>query len=443
MLLLTRTSWTGKTRTAHSSRSQRSPVRNLTSQEEDSLRRFLGYVSADLFALLDVKTIQGRTFLPKEQEPGKEHVVLVSEGLWRRRFGKDPSLLGRTLILNSESYTVIGILPSNFEFPPFESHQLYVPLVPDSNRGHGYLEVLARLKSDTKLSEAQAEMNVIARRLEQEYRKTNEGRGINLVPLHDAVVGRFRPALLILTGAVGFVLLIACANVANLLLALTAVRQKELAVRTTLGASRLRLIRQLLTESVLLAFLGGSLGVLLAVWGIELLVTLLHRILPTPFLETVSIDTRVLGFTLLISLLTGLFFGLVPTLGASKPHLNESLKERSRSLAGSLHHNRIRSLLVVSEIALALVLLIGSCLMLKSFLLLQGVDPGLHPENVLTLGFSLFESKYSVTRVRTAFFQQVLERLKAVAGGAVCCSCGRYSVKRTLGHPWFPSRRTC
>ncbi|PYV43018.1 MAG: hypothetical protein DMG06_12185 [Acidobacteria bacterium] len=309
-----------------------------------------------------------------------------------------------------------GFCLLTLNFPLSRPPSLYVPLVPDPNRGHGYLDAVARLKSDIKLSEAQAEMDLIARRLEQQFPKTSKGRGINLVPLQDSVVGKFRPALLTLTGAVGFVLLIACANVANLLLARTAVRQKELAVRTTLGASRWRLIRQLLSESVLLALLGGSVGVLLAVWGIDLLVALLHKILPMPRLEAVSIDARVLGFTLLISLLTGLSFGLAPALGASKPDLNESLKEGSRSLAGSLRHTRIRSLLVVSEIALALVLLIGCGLMLKSFLLLRRVDPGLHPENILTLEFSLFESKYSQTRTRAAFFQQVLERLEALPG---------------------------
>jgi putative ABC transport system permease protein len=374
--------------------------------------RILGLrVSADLFPLLGARTVQGRTFLPEEQQPGKDHVLLVGEGLWRRRFGKDPDLVGKTVTLNDESYTVIGILPSNFEFPPFESPQLYVPLVADPNRGHGYLHVVARLNSAMKLSEAQAQMNVIAQRLEQQYPRHDKDRGISLMPLQESVVGRVRHALLILTGAVGFVLLIGCANVANLLLARTAVRQKELAVRITLGASRLRLIRQLLTESVLLAFLGGTLGVLLAVWGVDFLMVLLHRILPLPRLDAVNVDSRVLGFTLLISLLTGLAFGLAPALGASKPDLNESLKEGSRSLTRSLRHNHIRSLLVVSEIALTLVLLIGSGLMLKSFLLLQQVDPGLHPDNILTLEFSLFESKYSKTRTRAAFFQQVLERL--------------------------------
>jgi len=373
-------------------------------------------ISEDLFPLLEEKPVLGRAFLPEEYQPGKNHVVLVGDGLWRQLFGTDPGLIGRTLKLNDEIYTVIGILPPGFAFPPNEHASLYTPLVPDAQRGHGWLWAVGRLETGISLMQAQAEMDTIARRLERQYPKTDKGQGVNVMPLQEHVVGDLRPAFLVFVCGVGMVLLIACANCANLMLGRATARSRELAVRAALGAGRKRLIRQLLTESVLLSLLGGASGLLLAIWGVDFLVGLLKRDFPIQRLDNIHIDGWVLGFAFLVSLLTGVFFGLAPALAASRADLNESLKEGGISSTRSPRPVQLRSLLVMSEVALAVVLLAGAGLMIRSFLLLSRVQTGVDTRNVLALDFTLYESRYAQPHVRTRFLQQVAERVRTLPG---------------------------
>jgi putative ABC transport system permease protein len=390
---------------------------NLTGKEEPE--RIEGArVSASLFPLLGVKAALGRTFLAEEEQPGHERVVILSHGLWQRRFGADPGFIGQTLTLNGSSYTVVGILPASFKFP--DKEELWTPLafnpeqLIESARGGRSLLVIGRLKPAVTLRQGQTEMSTIARRLEQRYPVTNTGWGIHLVPLHEQEVEEYRLALLILLGVVGFVLLIACANVANLLLARAATRQKEIAIRTALGATRRHVIRQLLTESLLLAGLGGALGLLLALWGIDLLVAVCPADMPR--VQEVRLDGHVLGFTLLVSLLAGVIFGLAPAFQASQPDLNQSLKEggwKSRALPG---RHRIRNLLVVGEVALALVLLIGAGLMIKSFLRVRSVHLGFNPEHVLTMQIALPPSQYAAGHPVSAFYRQLLARIEELPG---------------------------
>jgi putative ABC transport system permease protein len=386
---------------------------------------FLGgqSVSANLFTLLGVEARYGRFFLPEEEKPGANRVVVLSHRLWQRRFGSDQKIIGRTISLNHEPVTVVGVAPPGFQFPrempngwlPREI-DIYIPLAltPEqmNNRRPQVLPVIARLKSQVSIEQAQAEMAGVAARLKRQYPDTNRDDSIRLAPFHQQVVGRVMLALLVLLGAVGFVLLIACANVANLLLARAAGRRKEMAVRAALGASRWRVIRQLLTENALLAMSSGALALLLAFWGVGLLKTIIPENLPRA--DEIGIDGSVFGFTLLISLGSGILFGLVPAFHASRVNLSDALKEGGRSSGGS-GHNHLRNLLVVSEVALALALLIGAGLMLRSFIRLMSVDPGLDPQNVLTVDIRLSRNKYSRPQ-QAVFFQQLLERLRAVPG---------------------------
>ena len=359
-------------------------------------------VSASLFPLLGVKPIVGRTFLPEEDRFGSHPVVLVREGLWRNRFGADPDLIGKSLTLNGGSYTVVGILPSDLRLPDAE---LWVPMAFEpyamTQRGFRALTVLAGLNPRVTLIQARAEMHTIARRLQRQYPKSNAGWDIAVLPLHEEMVAHIRPALLVLGAAVAFVLLIACANVANLLLARATARGQEIAVRIAVGANRSRLIRQLLTESVLIALLGGALGLLLAQQGTHLLVTLGPA---GPYSSgEIGIDRTVLEYTLLLSLVTGLGFGLVPAWQASRPGLNQSLKQgRGRAMAGA-RHSLLRQAFVVSEVALALIALIGTGLLVRSFVGLLAVEPGFNPANVLTMTISLPESKYPEGQQKVAF----------------------------------------
>ncbi len=386
---------------------------NLTGRGE--AERVIGArVSASLFPLLRVETIRGRAFSPEEDRPGAERVAILSHGLWQRRFGSDPAFVGETITLDGESYAVIGVAPPEFQFPG--RVEVWIPLAmevdPTERRGD-FLLVLGRLKPGVTQEQAQAEMTTIAQRLEQQYPNSNTKWGIEIVSLHEQVVGNIRPALLVLLGAVGFVLLIACANVANLLLARAAAREKEIAVRAALGAGRGRLVRQLLTESLLVAIIGGALGLLLALWGIDILLALNPD--DVPRLSGVGVDGWVLGFTLGISLLTGILFGLVPAVQISRPDLHESLKEGGRTSGGSLRH-RTRHILVVAEVALALVLLIGAGLMIRSFDRLQRVSPGFNPENLLTMRISLPPAKYPERQHVLNFFDQLLERVRSLPG---------------------------
>lgn len=388
-------------------------------------------VSANYFSVLGVNFTRGRAFQPEEDQPGANRVVIVSDGLWRRRFGSDPNFVGQTILLNGASFTVVGIAPPSFQSPiPEDKPQLWVPISFDGgdklrvppgasseslrNRRTRFLICAARLKPGVTPRQAQTDIETIAGRLEQQYKDTNAGISVNLVGLRKHIVGNIETAMIILLASVGCVLLIACANVANLLLARAAARQKEIAIRSALGAGRLRLIRQLLTESVLLSVVGGALGLAVAYGGIRLLVALNPPNIPR--LSEIDVDSSVLGFTFLIALVTGLAFGLAPALEASKPDLNETLKEGARGSTGGLGRQRIRSLLVVSEVALTVLLLIAAGLMLKSFYSLQKVKPGFDPENTLTMWLNLPASKYADDHKIEAFYEQVLNEIVALPG---------------------------
>ena len=374
--------------------------------------------------------ILGRTFAADEIQPGRDHVVLLSEGLWQRRFARDPGVLGKTVKLNDEPFTVIGILPATFQFPPDAPASIVLPQPPDPDRGHGFLNVVARLKPDVTLRQAQVEIETIARQQELQYPKANQGVGAGVLSLRDSYAAAFRPALLIFLSAVGFVLLIACANVANLFLARTAARQKELVVRAAMGAGRVRLIRQLLTESAVVGLAGGAFGLLLAYWGVKGLAALVRSTFSTHALDTVSLDATVLAFTLALSLAVSLLAGLAPAFGASRLDVNDTLKEGSRGLTGNRRRNRIRGALVVAEITLALVLLIGAGLMIKTFLLLNSVDAGIHANNVLVMNLSIGGKKYAQTQSRAPFVSSVLQRVEQVPGVAVRVGCHRYANER-------------
>ena len=375
-------------------------------------------VTASFFPTLGVEAALGRVFLAEEDQPGKNRVVVLSHGLWQRRFGGAANILGQSLTLDGESYVVIGVAPENFLL--FKGDELWAPLglTPEQtaqNQTREYLVMIARLKPGVSFEQAQAAMNNVARQIIQETRLySDDGSwGVGVKPLHKEFVDEIRPALLVLLGAVGFVLLIACANVANLLLARAAARRKEVAIRTALGANRWRLIRQLLTESVLLALVGGGLGLSLATWGVKLLVRLNENNIPRA--QEIGVDTRVLAFALVISVLTGLLFGLAPALQSSKASLTETLKEGGRS-SGGAERARFRGMLVVSEIALALILLIGAGLLVKSFTRLLDVNPGFRTQNLLTMQIALSRNKYRDNNQIGAFYLQALEKVKALPG---------------------------
>ncbi len=387
-------------------------------------------VSASLFPLLGVRPAVGRALLPEEDQAGRDDAVVLSDGFWRRRFGGDPGLVGQKLVLDDKPYTVAGIMPRGFQFPYASSSavdpvDLWIPIgfTPEdhaSRTGAYNTSVVARLKPGVTVAQAQREMDVIGQRLEMQYpqhyrgpRGTPAGWRITVAPLSEQITGRVRPALLVLLGAVGLLLLIACANVANLLLARATARQREIAIREALGAGRGRLLRQFLTESLLLGVLGGALGLLFAAWGVDLLVTL-HAV-DMPRLTEITMDRRVLLFTTALSLLTGVIFGLLPAANRSHAGANLALRE-GRGAAGGFRRVHARGLLVVSEIALSLVLLIGAGLLTRSFLRLAQVDAGFDPSNLLTLRIDLAQSRYSQPRKSTAFYQKLLERLAVVPG---------------------------
>ncbi|MGH9940809.1 MAG: ABC transporter permease [Pyrinomonadaceae bacterium] len=377
-------------------------------------------VTANFLPLLGVAPALGRLFLAEEDQPGAARVAVLSHGLWQRRFGGDPQIINRTIRLNNESYTIVGVTPVEFQFGRDE---LWTPIaftpeqLANDRRGREYLSALARLKPGVTIEQAQTEMDFIARRIAEanpEDYPADSGWGVKLKSFNEEVVGNVRPALLVLLGAVGFLLLIACSNVANLMLARAAARSREIAIRTALGASRTRLVRQLLTESLLLALAGGAAGLLLAVWGVDLLVALEPASVPR--VREVGIDVRVLMFTVGISLLTGILFGLLPALQASKPELTGTLKEGGRGSAIGGGLRSARSLLVITEIAVALVLLVGAGLMVRSFSRLLDVNPGFQTENVLTMQVALPATKYREPQQRRAFFGELVNQIKALPG---------------------------
>jgi putative ABC transport system permease protein len=392
----------------------RSQAFNLTDTDEPE--RIGGVrVTVNLFSLLRAKPLLGRDFLESEGLAGADPVVIVSHGLWQQRYGSDPDLIGRALNVDGKSHTVVGVLPAGIYYPTPDI-SLYVPLISQPNeiaRGARFLRVIGRLNPDVSLSEARAEMNTIAARLAEQYPSTTSGYGIDLVPLHEQVVGRVRPALMVLLSAVGCVLLIACANVANLLLARAASRRTEFAIRAALGASRTQLLRQLLTESLLLSWLGGVLGSLLAVWGVPALIGISANSIPRS--GEVGINARVLGFAAVVSLATGIVFGIVPALRSSGKQTTDALREGRRGTTGSVLHQRLLSGLVVSEIAIALVLLAAAGLMIRSFLSISKVSPGFNPKGVLTLGIGL-SSKYPDIQKQASFYESLLAKVRAMPG---------------------------
>ena len=373
--------------------------------------------TGNFFQALGVNAALGRTFLPENEKSGNERVVALSHGLWQRRFGGDPSIIGKTLTLDGKTYEVLGVMPPSFKFP--QNAELWAPMnfemAPEMRqRKAHFLRPVGRLKPGVTLAQAQADMDAIARRLEAQYPESNTGWNLRMVPLRDQLVGNIKPTLQVLFGAVGFVLLIACANVANLLLVRAATRQKEIAVRMALGAARLRIARQMLTESLLLALVGGALGVILAAWGVELIVVFSGDNIPPT--AQVGIDRVALGFTLGVSLLTGLLFGLAPALQATRPRLSETLKDGGKGAGQSAPRNRTRNLLVVFETATAVVLLIGAGLLIRSYIRLQQVSPGFDAANVLTTRSNLAYGKYDSPEKTSAFWRQLQERLTALPG---------------------------
>ena len=373
------------------------------------------YVSADLFPMLGVAPARGRAFLPEEDRVGGPPVVMISDGLWQRRFGADPNLIGKTLTLSGVTATVVGIMPTGFYFLE-PAADVWAPLMQNqfvnSARGVRMLSVIGRLKDGVKPEQASAELATIGRQLEAQYPDTNAGVGLRMVSMHQQVTGKFRFALLLLLGAVSLVLLIACANVANLMLVRSTARGREIAVRAALGAGRTRLMRQLLTESITLSLIGGAGGALLAAWGIDLLMAL--NPIPLPRYHKIGIDLSVLGFTLMASLVTGIIFGLVPALQASKQDLNLALKEGGRSAMSNAKQHRLSNVLVVAEMAMALVLLVGAGLLMRSFVRLLDVNPGFVTENALTMQIALQGAAYAQPQQRIAFNHLLEEKLKSL-----------------------------
>jgi predicted permease len=353
--------------------------------------------------------------LPEEDQPGHGNVVILGHAFWQSHFGSDPGIVGKDIELNGKGYTVVGVMDSDFRMPTWA--EVWTPLAwtdkEKAVRGEHHYMAIARLKDGVALQQAQAEMDAISHALEQQYPEDDKGWGAVVVPLRKEMVGDLRPALLVLLGAVGFVLLIACANVANLVLAKTLARRKEIAIRTALGADRGQIMAQVLTETILLALAGGVFGLVIAHFAMELIVAFLGDQLPHSV--NVNLDFWVLGFTLLASLVTGLVSGLVPGWRLTKPNLNDALKEglgRTDSDAGG---NRTRNVLVVAEISLSLLLLVGAGLMIRTLWSLQKVDSGIDARNVLTMSVSVAATKYSSPAPEAAFFKQVLENVRELA----------------------------
>lgn len=385
--------------------------------EAEPLQVQAALINADLFKALSVKAAIGRT-ISEEEDLGGEHVVVLSYAFWQRHFGADMDVLGKSIPLSGIDYTIIGVMPSDFMMPR-EKPDVWAAVravnpIAAQFRGVHFLRTYFRLRPGVSIAQAQSDMAGIDQWLEQHYPEENKNRRTQLIPLHEQIVGRTRPALMILFAAVGLVLLIACANFANLLLARAAARQQEILIRAALGANRRRLVRQMVTESLLLSVLGGACGLVLAMWSVNLLIALKPANLP--HLSSVGIDLWVLAFTLGISTLTGILFGLAPALAASHLNVNEALKEGGRSATEGRVRHRLRNLLVISEIALALVLLICAGLLIKGFWLLRSVDTGFRAENLLTMRIELPESRYKEIPKQTAFRQNLLDRLNSLPG---------------------------
>ncbi len=387
----------------------------------DAERVSARFISADFFRQLGVNAVIGRTFAAGEDRIGAAPLALISAGLWQRKFASAPDVLGKSMTLDGKAYTVVGVIPASFRLrlPNFQDSEVYVPigqwtnpLLPSRAAGLG-IHGIGRLKPGVTLQQAQADMDAITRSLAATFPDADKGVGATLIPLKQQMVGNVQPVLLVLLAAVVFVLLIACVNVANLLLARSSERSREFAVRAALGASRPRVVRQLLAESVLLAIAGGALGLLLAAWGTHAALRLLPATLPRA--EQITLDARVLLFTLVISLLAALFFGLAPALKMSRPDLHDTLKQGGRGASGAQH--RAQGIFVVVELALALVLLVGAGLLIRSLMRLWTLDPGFNPRNVLSFGLSLPPSSQTASPdALRAEFRQLHDALKSTPG---------------------------
>ena len=379
------------------------------------------FISSDFFSIFDVKPLMGRAIAPGEDEIGAAPIALISEGLWRRKFGSAPDILGKGITLDGDVFTIVGVIPATFHFSFGGSpvRDVFLPIGQWKNnlltsRGAGLgINGIGRLKPGVTIEQARADMSTVTNNLAAAFPDANKGTGAKLIPLKQWMVGNVGSILVVLLASVGFVLLIACVNVANLLLARSTGRTREFAVRAALGASQRRVVRQLLTESLLLAFASGTLGLLLAAWGTRAALSILPAALPRA--EDIGLDARVLLFTLAISLFAGVLFGLVPALKMSKPNVHETLKEAGRGVSGGRH--RMQGIFVVAELAMALVLLAGSGLMIRSLARLWSIDPGFNPHNVMTVGLSLPPSMMAASpdAVRSAF-REFDNRIAAIPG---------------------------
>src|SRR5215213_918087 len=407
-------------------------------------------VSAEFFPLFKTNAISGRTLQADDMQPGRDPVVVISHALWQRRFG-GTNVVNTKVMLDGKATTIAGIMPAGFTYPYDSEMWTPLPLKPAGEpRDNRYLNVVTRLKPGVSLSQAQTEMDIINQRLAQNYVETNSGWGVHLIELRERLVGELKTSLWILLSAVAFVLLIACANVANLLLARAASRQKEIALRTALGASRMRVIRQLLTESLLLSLVSGVLGLALSLWLIKLLIALTPP--NTPRLNEIAINWQVFGFTLSVTVLAGLLFGLLRAVQISRPNLNEALKDSGQRGSDTGGRNRAGGLLIVSEIALSFVLLAGAGLLIKSFLHLREINPGFNPDNVLTMRLGVPWKKYAQGEPRAQIFKQLVDQVKATpgvqsAGATLSLPLGgdTFNVGRNLvleGHPMTPDEQS-
>jgi putative ABC transport system permease protein len=394
---------------------------NLTRSDARPVQVSEANATATLFPLLGVEPAIGRVFTADEDQPGRSHVALLSYALWQSQFGGDPNITGKSIQLDGETYSVLGVLGKHFALGG--KQDLWVPLALDRtkphSRGSHYLHVVARLKPGVNFGQASAALSRFAGDLRRQYpgnygHGDEKGFGMYMVPVKEQLVGKLRPALLVLLGAVAFVLLIACANVANLLLAHASSREKELAIRSAMGAGRSRLIRQLLTESLILALAGGILGVVLAVWGVAALRTLVPT--NTPRIDEVRLDRFVLAFTFAVSLFTGIFFGLAPAWQIVRSDLRETLNEANRGTSATVGSRRLRSVLVVSELALAVLLLVGAGLLIRSFGRLLTVSPGFQPQHLTTMELTLPEKAYPDGAPVASFYAQLLDRVRSIPG---------------------------
>lgn len=383
----------------------------------------LAVTSANFFDVFEVGPQLGRLFVPADEQAGHQPVAVLSYSLWQRQFGGQSDVIGRTITLDGRNYSVIGVAPAGFQYP--DKTDVWLPplrLVPElfidqdvtQTRGMGYLNAVASLRPGVSLPQAAAEMETITTRLRQQYPNTNNRRFNRVVSLQDHLIGDNSKLLWLLLGAVTFLLLIACANVANLLLAKTASRQKEIAIRSALGASRWRVVRQLLTESTIMALIGGAFGLLLAFWG----VALITRLLPPDFprIQEIQIDWRVLGFTFIASVLTGILFGLAPSFQLAREDVQESMKETGRGTSGSMRRSRMRQTLIAAEVALSVVLLAGAGLLFRSFLQLQAVNTGFSAEHVLTAKLAPSGTNFPNADAYVAFYDRVIEQVKTIPG---------------------------